>query len=113
MTGVQTCALPISENITKAIDGYREQDLFPSFPLGTDFTDQELQIGACLKQLKALQSDKLKLFKTLFKAFTDGDHEAQAQPFLERMKLVETHSRKEEMEKKLLIHELIEAGLIS
>lgn len=103
----------LPENITKIIDGYREKELFPSFPLGTDFTDQELQIGACLKQLKALQTDKLKLFKTLFKAFTDGDHEAQAQPFLERMKLVETNSKKEEMEKKLLIHELIEAGLIS
>ncbi|WP_197469422.1 hypothetical protein, partial [Oleiphilus sp. HI0125] len=80
---------------------------------GTDFTEQELQIGACLKQLKALQSDKMKMFKTLFKAFTDGDHSEQAKPFLERMALVETSSKKEEVEKKLLIHELLEAGLIS
>ncbi len=100
------------ERINGVIDGYRKQGLFPPFPLGTDFTEQELQIGACLKHLKALQSDKLSLFKTLFKAFTDGDHEQQAMPFLERMELVETKTKKEEMEKKLLIHELLEAGLI-
>ncbi|KZZ58830.1 hypothetical protein A3762_06565 [Oleiphilus sp. HI0125] len=101
------------ESINQVIENYRLNGLFPAFPLGTDFTEQELQIGACLKQLKALQSDKMKMFKTLFKAFTDGDHSEQAKPFLERMALVETSSKKEEVEKKLLIHELLEAGLIS
>jgi acyl-CoA hydrolase len=102
----------LPDRVNNTIDGYRKHGHFPAFPLGTDFTEQELQIGAALKHLKALQSDKLSLFKTVFKAFTDGDHEQQAMPFLERMKLVETKTKKEEVEKKLLIHELIEAGLI-
>lgn len=102
----------LPDRVNNTIDGYRKHGHFPAFPLGTDFTEQELQIGAALKHLKALQSDKLSLFKTMFKAFTDGDHEQQAMPFLERMKLVETKTKKEEVEKKLLIHELIEAGLI-
>ncbi|KZY64684.1 hypothetical protein A3742_14705 [Oleiphilus sp. HI0071] len=102
----------LPDRVNNTIDGYRKHGHFPAFPLGTDFTEQELQIGAALKHLKALQSDKLSLFKTMFKAFTEGDHEQQAMPFLERMKLVETKTKKEEVEKKLLIHELIEAGLI-
>lgn len=102
----------LPDRVNNTIDGYRKHGHFPAFPLGTDFTEQELQIGAALKHLKVLQSDKLSMFKTMFKAFTDGDHEQQAMPFLERMKLVETKTKKEEVEKKLLIHELIEAGIV-
>ena len=101
------------EKIIGIIEGFRAKGLFPAFPLGTDFTEQELQIGACLKQLKALQTHKMKLLKTLFKAFTHGNHEASAQPFLERMAMTETHSKKEKIEKKLLVHQLHESGLIA
>jgi len=101
------------EKVIGIIEGFRAKGLFPAFPLGTDFTEQELQIGACLKQLKALQTDKMKLLKTLFKAFTHGNHDASAQPFLERMAMTETHSKKEKIEKKLLVHQLHESGLIA
>lgn len=102
----------LPEKISSVIEGYRKDNFFPAFPLGTDFTEQELQIGACLKQLKALQGHKMALMKTLFKAYAHSEYEESAKPFLERMQLTETHSKKENIEKKLLIHQLHELGVI-
>ena len=102
----------LPEKVDQVIASHRADNLFPAFPLGTDFTDLELQIGACLKQLKALQSHKFQLLKNLFSALKNSHYEKQAEPFLERMKLTETHTHKEEIEKKLLIQQLLEMGLI-
>ncbi|MFC3149523.1 acetyl-CoA hydrolase/transferase C-terminal domain-containing protein [Litoribrevibacter euphylliae] len=101
------------EFVANTIEHYRQQGFFSAFPLGTDFTEQELQIGACLKQLKALQTHKMDLMKTLFKAFTHHHQEESVQPFLERMAMTETKNQKEKIEQKLLIHQLHELGVIS
>lgn len=103
----------LPEAVSNTIERFRQQDLFPAFPLGTDFTDQELQIGACLKQLKALQTHKVDLLKTLFRAFTHHHQEESVQPFLERMSMTDAKTQKEKIEQKLLIHQLHELGVIA
>lgn len=103
----------VPERVSDTIAQFRKKELFPAFPLGTDFTDQELQIGACLKELKALQSHKVDLLKTMFKAFTHHHQEDTAQPFLERMSMTDAKTQKEKIEQKLLIHQLHELGVIA
>ncbi len=103
----------LPEVVSETIGHFRKKELFPAFPLGTDFTDLELQIGACLKELKALQSHKVDLLKTMFKAFTHHHEEDSAQPFLERMSMTDAKTQKEKIEQKLLIHQLHELGVIA
>ncbi|GAA3932123.1 acetyl-CoA hydrolase/transferase C-terminal domain-containing protein [Litoribacillus peritrichatus] len=101
------------EAVAEIIQQYQQNGLFPTFPLGTDFTEQELQIGACLKKLKAIQSSKAELFKTVLKAFSHENLEEQAKPYLQRMAMNATLNKKEQIEKKLFIHQLSESGLLA
>lgn len=100
------------ERVNGIIEAYRSEGLFPALPLGTDFTDQELKIGACLKQLKAISTDKVKLAKTLFKASTEHLDLEKAKPYLDRMDLNNAHSTKEKIELKLFLHQLKVNGAI-
>lgn len=101
------------ERIDECIEGFRAQGLFPPLPLGTDFTEQELQIGAALKQLKALSDNKAALLKTLASTWSKTYDEAQARPFLERMNMTAPEGFGEKVEQKLLLHALAEAGHIA
>lgn len=94
------------ETVNSVIERYRKQGLFPALPLGTDFSDQELEIGACLKQLKALSSSKLDLAKALLAAIREKHNDADAQPYLERMAMTAPNTTKEKIEKALFLHQL-------
>ena len=100
------------ERINSVIEEHRANGLFPALPLGTDFTESELKIGACLKQLKALSNDKVKVAKTLFKAAREHFDEGKAQPYLERMDMLSPQSAKEKIEQKLFLHQLKANGSI-
>lgn len=92
--------------INGIIETYRKQGLFPPLPLGTDFTETELAIGACLKQMKAISADKVSLAKTLFKAWNKNYNLDKAKPFLERMEMTSPVSTKEKIEQKLFLYQL-------
>lgn len=92
--------------INGIIETYRKQGLFPPLPLGTDFTETELAIGACLKQMKAISADKVSLAKTLFKAWNKNYNLDKARPFLERMEMTNPVSTKEKIEQKLFLYQL-------
>lgn len=96
------------ERINRLIQSHRKDGLFPAMPLGTDFTEEELEIGACLKQLKQVSQDKLKLASELSKSFWEHFDEAKAKPYLQRMNMTSPESIKEKIEQRLFLHQLKE-----
>jgi acyl-CoA hydrolase len=71
----------------KIFSELKQQSYFPSFPLGSDFTGEEIQIGRALKYLKNLSYRKPSLLKHL----------------LGRMKLKKPKGLKERIQRKILI----------
>jgi len=78
---------------------------FPRFPLGCDFTEDELAIGAALKFLKASASTPISKLSTVLRALTHpvrSEHE----PYLERMGFADPHTFSERLGRKLLSYGL-------
>jgi acyl-CoA hydrolase len=94
------------DKITRVINEHRKQNLFPAMPFGTDFSPEELKIGAALKQLKPLMGNKVALAKAIFKAHTQTFDSDTMTPYLERMKMTEPQGFKENLEAKLLQYAL-------
>jgi len=94
--------------ILKKIQPFVEAGLFPRFPFGTDFNEQEQIVGKALKSLKAKSHSKGMLIKSLLKAlFTFSIPESQL-PYLQRMDLHKTKSLQEKLFRNLLVNELKE-----
>jgi len=92
--------------IMQKIQPFVKAGLFPRFPFGTDFNEQEQVVGRALKSLKAKSHSKGLLIKTLLKAlFTFNVPKAQL-PYLERMGLQQTKGLQEKLFRKLLVNEL-------
>ena len=101
------------ERLEKALSPYRAKGLFGTFPFGTDFTEVELALGKVLKGLKAKLSNKLELTGTLLGVVrAPSDVPAAARPYLERLALEEPKGLKETMLQRLILSELIAAGLV-
>lgn len=80
--------------------------LFPRFPFGTDFSEQEQVVGKALKSLKAKSRSKGLLMMLLLKAlFTFTVPKAQL-PYLQRMGLHKTKGLEEKLFRNLLVNEL-------
>lgn len=100
------------ERILKEIGHWRAEGFFPVFPLGCDFTDEELAIGKSLKEIKALMGSPKRLVKAVIKAFVHDVDEKQAKHFLERMKLEHPDTAKETLIQHLFLLELEENGYL-
>ena len=77
----------LPETLEAKLKPYRRQGLFPAFPFGTDFTEEEIVIGGALKKLKArVAGNKLAvlpgLVRSLLTRVPDSQH-----PYLARMGL--------------------------
>jgi acyl-CoA hydrolase len=94
------------EKINDVINEHRKQSVFPAMPFGTDFSEQELKIGAALKQLKPLMGDKLALGKAILKAHMQNYDADVMQPYLERMNMTDPKDFGEKVEAKLLQYAL-------
>lgn len=94
------------ETILKKIAPYIDQGLFPRFPFGTDFTEEEQVIGRALKSLKRKSGSKWLLIKLLAKAVFTVSIPSEQKPFLERMGLWETTGIKERLFRNILANEL-------
>ena len=91
---------------------YKKAGLFPPFPFGTDFTDEELVIGKALKWLKSQMTEGLSKVSSLSKAITIRTIPEDAKPYLERLKLDAPNSAKEKMMQKLVIYALSSQGAV-
>ena len=98
------------EVISKKLGPYKEQDLFPSFPYGCAFTEEEIKLAATLKKIKSYQRSKISLIisvaKVAFKMMSKKKPEERIIPYLKRMNLDNPNSVKETFYQTLLIQEL-------
>ncbi len=98
------------ERLQQAWQTINAQGDFPSFPFGSDFTPLEQQLGAALKILAAAKPSKTHLFKLIWRGYQYRG--TNAQPFLERMDLVQTEGLSHKLERLALIGALDQAGLL-
>jgi acyl-CoA hydrolase len=91
---------------------YKEMGALPDFPLGTDFTEEEIILGRVLKGLKLRLSTKGDLMKTIVKAMTVGAAPETATRYLARLQLDQPTSQKEKMIQKLIVSELMAGGYV-
>ncbi len=98
-------------NTPEAIGGIlgraMKSGLFPPFPFGCDFTQEELRIGKALKGLKAKTGSRKGMIKAILKALKVKDAPADIKPLLKRMDLENPQGLKEKLAQKLLISELL------
>lgn len=81
-------------------------DLFPAFPFGREFTDEELRLGKALKALKAATATRRGKLAVLWKAMRTREDAAQYGPLLERMGLSNPSGLKEKLDQGLVVHGL-------
>ncbi len=81
-------------------------DVFPAFPFGRDFTDQELRLGKALKALKAATATRRGKLLTLLQALRTRADEDQHAALLERMGLADPSGWREKLDQRLVLHGL-------
>ncbi len=91
---------------------FKKMGLCPDFPLGTDFTEEEIILARVLKGLKLRLATKGDLMKTVVKAMTVGAPPAKALPYLARLKMDQPTGQKDKMIQRLIVSELIAGGYI-
>ncbi|TRW48898.1 acetyl-CoA hydrolase [Aliidiomarina halalkaliphila] len=89
--------------VAQTLREFQQQDLFPPFPFGCEFSDEELRIGKGLKQLKADTATPLGKAKTLIQAFLFGSAGHKYASLLERMQLEKTPDFKTWLDRRLLV----------
>ncbi|MDL0430591.1 acetyl-CoA hydrolase/transferase C-terminal domain-containing protein [Marinobacter sp. TBZ242] len=94
------------EAIQAAIRAAGDKEVFPPFPFGRDFTDEELRLGKALKTLKAATATRRGKLSTLWHAVKAKDNEGRYQSLLERMSLDQPKGLKAKLDQRLVIHGL-------
>ena len=100
------------ERLQELLSPYREQELLPAYPFGTDLTPQEIALGASLRKIKALSNEPAHFLTTTFKALLHKGDEEAARPFLERIHLEHPETTRDFLIQQLLLLELEERGLL-
>jgi hypothetical protein len=91
---------------------FKEEGLFPSFPFGTDFTEEELVLGRALRGLKERMAETSPGEpSSLEAAMAISSVPEAAKPYLERMQLDAPATEQETMMQKLVIYALTSAGV--
>ncbi|MFC1665144.1 acetyl-CoA hydrolase/transferase C-terminal domain-containing protein [Pseudomonadota bacterium] len=93
-------------NALAKFKGFRKDDLFPPFPFGTDFSDEEIALGGALKLLKKVSGSKFQLVSTIVKSFFHIAPASKYEALLERMGLSSCSSLIEWGSRKLLLYAL-------
>lgn len=100
------------ERLEKTMGRFKEKQLFPVFPFGTAFTDEEIVMGKSLREFKEKMADsKAALLPGLLGQII-GSVPAKAKPYLERMALDKPGSRQEKLMQKIVLFALKQAGQI-
>ena len=98
----------LPEKVIEKISTLRKEGLFPPFPFGTDFNEEELVVGKALKALKRKSASKRQLLPAILKAVFTFTIRDDQKPYLERMGLWEPGGIKERFYRNLLANELKE-----
>jgi len=94
------------EAVQRAIEVAGDSEVFPPFPFGRDFTDEELRLGKALQTLKAATATRRGKLSTLWHAAKAKDDDDRYQPLLERMSLDKPRGLKARLDRRLVIHGL-------
>jgi len=100
------------EKLAGMLKTFRAQGLFPAFPLGSDFTDEEIALGKSLKDLKSLMANPRSMIKAVIRSFAHKVDAEEARPFLERLSLAHPDSTKDKILQHLILLELEENGYL-
>lgn len=101
------------ERLEAQMAPFKRQGLFPDFPFGHDFTEEEIVLGKVLKNLKTRLGSIGSLMKSLFQAIEVGRIPETAKPYLARLDLDKPTSWKDEAMQRLIVAELIAGGHLS
>jgi len=85
---------------------FRQRGLFPAFPCGCDFTEEELVLARCLKAMKPKAERKSVLVKALLKALQNPPVREQYLPYLARVQLDNPVTLEDKVARILLLDEL-------
>lgn len=99
------------ENLAQRLDSLTKEGVLPAFPLGCDFTEMEWELAKALKSAKALAS-KTPKWKLLLKSLFAARPPASAQPYLERMGLIEPADVQAKVVRVLLVEQLRRQGVL-
>lgn len=92
------------QQIAADLAPHRARGLFPRFPFGTDFTDEELTLGRALKSLKRKAGAKTQIARLLLQPLACDP--ARLHPYLSRMQLDAPRGPTERLYARLLRAEL-------
>jgi len=88
------------------------KNLFPVFPFGTAFTDEEIVIGKSLREFKEKAADsKMAIVPGRIGQMVSSVPE-EAKPYLERLQLDSPTNRQEKVMQKIVLLALKQAGQI-
>jgi hypothetical protein len=104
------------DNLPQRLDSqlgpHKKLGYFPTFPLGTDFTEEELVLGKTLKALKARMGSPGSAMRAMVRVIEVKGVPEAAKPYLARMGLDNPGTLQEKMSQKLIISELTAQGHI-
>lgn len=86
------------------------KSLFPDFPFGSDFTEEEALLAKCLQKVKARAAATAK-WKLLLSTLFAREIPTAARPYLERVQLLQAGNLQDKVARQLLIEELAKAGV--
>lgn len=92
--------------------GWVDKGYFQSYPLGSDFTDQELALTSTLRELKDTLEHPIELAGAVVKALLHDTDDPRAQEYLQRLNLLHPATPKEVLVQQLLLWQLEEQGYL-
>ncbi|HEY6131001.1 MAG TPA: acetyl-CoA hydrolase/transferase C-terminal domain-containing protein, partial [Halioglobus sp.] len=100
------------DHLQQLLAPYMEMGILPSYPFGTELTEQEIALGASLRNIKALSEEPGQFIVAAFKALLHKADPEAAKPFLERLQLDHPDTTREFLIQQLLLLDLEERGVL-
>lgn len=100
------------EHLSRLLSPYREQDLLPKFPFGSELTKQERALAESLRDIRSLSGEPRRFLSTLFRALLHREDMKAAKPYLERIELEHPRTPRDFLLQQLLLLELEERGFL-
>ncbi len=100
------------EKLRKILAPYQDKGLLPTYPFGSDLTEQEIALAASLRRIKELSEEPRHFVTAAFRALLHHADEEAARPFLERVNLDHPGTTREFLIQQLLLLDLEERGLL-
>jgi acyl-CoA hydrolase len=100
------------ERLEAMLAPQRRAGRFPAFPLGCDFTGEELALGKALRGIKARVGAAKFPWRAILDSYKIRDIPAAARPYLQRLRLERADTFKDRLVQRLLVLELRQNGVI-